>query len=314
MTYLPEPLLESAAAHHGLIRRDQLTAAAITRSRRRSLMAARVIERVSGEVFRIPGAPVTPSQQLLAACWTLDGVASHRTAAALHGWRNFEVGDPPEIMIHEPTHRRTPLARLRTVSALDPRDIMVIDAIPVTTPGRTLLSLAGIAGLRKDGKEISEWVVEDAFDEALSNRQTDDATLRDMLERNRRSGRPGVALIEKLLDARRDGVITESHLERRTLEILAAAQLPEPVCQARIAPTADLVARVDFLYPDQQVVIEVSGLRWHRSARQFERDTARRRELTALGLQVYEFTYRQITRQPGLLVGLVRSIHQASAA
>lgn len=314
MSHLPARLHRLASTHHGLLHRTALVHAGIGPARMRTLLERRILERLSRRVFRIPGAPLTDHQRLLAACWSLDGVVSHRSAAHLHGFSGFSPTDPPEVMVQEAAHRPTRLARLRTVSRLDPVDSVIVESIPTTSIPRTLLSLAGIAGLRKDGKEISRWSVEDAFDRALATGRTDEDAIADMLARNRRSGRAGVALIEELLDARRDGAITESHLERLTLELIRNAGLPEPVCQARIARRGTFVARVDFLYPDHDVIIEVSGHRWHRSAEQLDHDTRRRRELTALGYRVFEFTYRQINRSPGLLIDLIRSLHHHRAA
>lgn len=57
------------------------------------------------------------------------------------------------------------------------------------------------------------------------------------------------------------------------------------------------VARVDFLFEDQSVVIEVTGRRGRSSPAERARDAQRRNELQDLGRKVYEFTWEQITRQ-----------------
>lgn len=48
--------------------------------------------------------------------------------------------------------------------------------------------------------------------------------------------------------------------------------------------------------------------RCRRTEEQMDRDTRRRRDLTHAGFDVYEFTYRQVTRTPQVLVSTARRI------
>lgn len=314
MATLPAELLELSARRHGVLRRAELVDAGVTRRRIDRLIVRRVLERVGRGVYRVCGGAATPAQATLIACLDADGPATHRTACALHGLGSHvlnPVGTRPEVMIHEARNTRSHLARLRTTSTLDPIDLTVVDGVPCTTVARTLLSMASIAGLRIDGKEVSEWHVEDLFDEALAKGLTTLDEMRTMLERLRRSGRGGVLLIERLVEERAAGAITESHLERRALPVLELASSEPPVCQARIAPQGSFVARVDFLYPRAKLIVEVSGYRWHRTQEQMERDAERRRRLTLMGFTVLDFTYREVVRRPGVVVEGVRSFLDA---
>ena len=58
------------------------------------------------------------------------------------------------------------------------------------------------------------------------------------------------------------------------------------------------MARVDFLFPDWNVVVEVSGRLGHSTPHERARDAQRRNELQDLGLRVYEFTWEHVTRRP----------------
>ena len=107
--------------------------------------------------------------------------------------------------------------------------------------------------------------------------------------------------------------MTESWLERETLRVLANAGLPAPICQARIAPKGAFVARVDFLYPDHLVVIEVNGHAWHSTRDQVAADAARRRQLVLAGYLVLDFTYDDIVSSPQLVVTQVRAALVARA-
>lgn len=316
MATLSADLLERASRRHGLIERAELEAEGLTRRQVDRLIVRRVLERVGRGVYRICGGASNPAQRVLIACLDAGGPATHRSACTIHGLglgrREFApVGERPEVMIHEARNTRSHLARLRTTSTLEPEDVTEVDGIPVTTVARTLLSMASIAGLRITGKEISEWQVEDLFDEALAKGLTTLDEMRAVLERLRRSGRGGVALIERLIEERAAGAITESHLERRAIPVLEQASDERPVCQARVAPEGNFVARVDFLYPRIDLVVEVSGYRWHRTQEQMERDVARRRRLTLLGFTVIEFTYREVVRSPHVVIHTVREFLEA---
>lgn len=313
MSRLPADLLSLAEARHGILARSELQDGGLSRRQIDGLIARGVIERVGRQVYRVLGAPRTRRQLLLAACLDARGVATHRSAAALHGIGRFKADAPPEVLIHEARNTRSSLAKLRTTSTIDNRDIVVVDGIPTTTVARTLLSLASIAGPRRKRKEISERTFEDLFDEALAEGKVTEDELAEMLERCRRSGRGGVRLLERLLHERAEGQVSESQLERMTLVALREAGLELPECQQRIAPDGEFIARVDFIYPRHDAVIEVSGHRWHRSSAQMRRDTRRRRELTHLGLRVFEFTYRDVAPDPGQLVSTVKRILASKA-
>ena len=88
-------------------------------------------------------------------------------------------------------------------------------------------------------------------------------------------------------------------LERRFLALVRAAGLPRPVTQQRIRSDGRHVARVDFLYAAQAMVIEVSGRLGHSNPTDRGHDAQRRNELQDLGFAVYEYTWGDIVRRPG---------------
>jgi very-short-patch-repair endonuclease len=66
------------------------------------------------------------------------------------------------------------------------------------------------------------------------------------------------------------------------------------------------VARVDFLYSEARVVIEVSGRLGHSNPSDRDRDAQRRNELQDLGYRVYEYTWGDLTRRPDYVVQTLR--------
>src|SRR5438270_6154411 len=76
---------EFASKHRGTIDRGEAIAAGHSRGSLQQRVNSGRYNRVQPRVYRVAGAPVTYEQQLLEACKTTGGVASHRAAAALWG-------------------------------------------------------------------------------------------------------------------------------------------------------------------------------------------------------------------------------------
>ena len=71
--------------------------------------------------------------------------------------------------------------------------------------------------------------------------------------------------------------------------------MPVPAPQVVHRRAGRHVARVDFLYEREGIVVEVSGGRGHSSAADRASDARRRNELQRLGRLVLEFTYEDMT-------------------
>ena len=101
-----------------------------------------------------------------------------------------------------------------------------------------------------------------------------------------------------------------SWLERRDLELAAAAGLPRPETQSVLSRSQDRLVRVDVRYPQTPVVVELLGYRWHRSREQMSRDAARLNALVLDGFAPMQFTYDQVvTAWPWVLT----QVHAALA-
>jgi len=91
-------------------------------------------------------------------------------------------------------------------------------------------------------------------------------------------------------------------LERHFLRLVRRAGLSRPITQRRIRGDAHHVARVDFLYDREHMVIEVSGRLGHSAPADRARDAQRRNELQDLGYAVYEYTWGDVTRRPDYVI------------
>src|SRR5205814_5987973 len=97
--------------------------------------------------------------------------------------------------------------------------------------------------------------------------------------------RPGLAALRRLLD-RDTFVLTDSELERRFLPIARAAGLPKPLTRVHLNGF-----KVDFYWPEFDLVVETDGLRYHRTPAQQARDTLRDQAHAAAGLTRLRFTH-----------------------
>ncbi|MGH9132907.1 MAG: hypothetical protein ACRDZZ_03160, partial [Ilumatobacteraceae bacterium] len=80
-------------------------------------------------------------------------------------------------------------------------------------------------------------------------------------------------------------------------ELMREAGLPRPSTQVVFRKDNRTVARVDFLYPELGIVSEVSGRRGHSSPSERARDAQRRNELQDMGMRVFEYTWKDVTRR-----------------
>jgi len=302
MNQLRRTLLVRAADQRGLLSRSDLADVGVTDSQLWRLQQDGTLIRMGKRVFRAGGVSLDGRSRLLAACLDVGGVASHRSAAWLHGLRGFGTCPGPEVVRQGGNaHLRSPLAVVHHTTWLPDDDVSSAEGIPCTSVARTLFALAGLV------PELTHDQVRGAVDDAVRLGQASDKWLWWRLEKLRCRGRAGVAIFEDILVARAKQGPTESWLERELLRLLDEAGLPVPVCQARIARRGAFLARVDFLYPDARVIIEVSGAVAHASAAQRAADARRRNALLSMGYLVLEFTYEQVVGTPAAVIAQIRT-------
>jgi hypothetical protein len=91
-------------------------------------------------------------------------------------------------------------------------------------------------------------------------------------------GRPGTAVVAKILDERALGKEpADGQLEPRMARLLRQAGLPSAAFQYPIhTPDGRFLARVDFAYPELLLAIEVDGWESHGSPSAMGKDFVRR--------------------------------------
>jgi very-short-patch-repair endonuclease len=87
---------------------------------------------------------------------------------------------------------------------------------------------------------------------------------------------------------------------------MRSAGLPRPSTQVVFRSDQRTVARVDFLYRELAIVVEVTGRRGHSSPSERARDAQRRNELQDIGVRVIEYTWEDVMRRAAYVTGSMR--------
>jgi very-short-patch-repair endonuclease len=70
---------------------------------------------------------------------------------------------------------------------------------------------------------------------------------------------------------------------------------------------------VDFLWPEQRLIVETDGFGAHGTRRAFERDRQRDARLQAAGYRVLRFTWRQLLDEPEVVAARLAAALALSA-
>ena len=96
---------------------------------------------------------------------------------------------------------------------------------------------------------------------------------------------------------------TRSELEARFLALCRRHRLSLPEVNVRVGPF-----KVDFLWQDGRLIVEVDGWESHRTRSAFEADRARDVELKLLGYTVVRLTHRQLVNEPSRVAGTLLAL------
>lgn len=278
-----------AARRHGVITRRQALAAGMSSGAiDNRLVSGRWVRRAGG-VYTISGSVETFEQRVTVACAASSGaVASHLTACRLHGLLYLPNWERIDISAPRGTSTRSGVAVVHTPLELDDIDLTSAGGLAVTTIERSLFD----AGSLVRGPRLARIV-----DAALDRRQTSWEALMACHGRLARCGRPGVAAMRAVLEARGKGtVVSESVLERRYLAFCATRRLAPSGTQVVLRWRDRLVGRVDVTYQAERVVVELDGRLGHSQLSDFEHDRIRDQEAAAAGWVVVRVTWDQLTR------------------
>lgn len=289
-----------ASAQHGVVSRAQLSELGYSPEAIQHRLDRGRLHLVWPGVYAVGRPELTQKGRWMAAVLACgEGAAlSHESAAAL-----WDIRNAPQATIDLTVPRASGCRSRRGIRVhrrdIPPAEIAQREGIPLTSPLLTLVDLAA---------SISRKHLEAAINEADKLDVTDPDSLRAALSATR--VRPGTRQLRECLDEQ-TFTLTDSELERRFLKLATKAGLPKPRTQARIRGF-----RVDFHWPDLNLVVETDGLRYHRTPAQQTKDRLRDQKLTAAGVTVLRFTHRQVAKEPDyvrrILVAVVKAPSPAS--
>ena len=226
-----------------------------------------------------------------AVLWAGDGaVASHTSAA-----RIFGAGVPTtQVHVLVPNARRLKSNAVAVHRGfLTGNDRRIRDRVPVTSPARTLVDLAGMLD-----SEVLEATLEDFLHRGL----TTPMAVQRCLDSTGGTGRAGSHLVRALL-AQRDEAPLESRLEVKLWRLLRAAGL-HPVRQ-HVIQCDSKTYRLDFAWPVLKVAVECEGFAAHGGRRAFDDDRKRLAALVAAGWVVIPMTWKQVADEPDAVISTV---------
>jgi very-short-patch-repair endonuclease len=269
------------------VTRGQLRDAGFSEAAVGRLVSASRIFPVFPTVFAVGHRGIGRSGRLLAAALSCgEGTAvSHGTAAWLLGLWGARPGEI-ELIAPVEAGRKIAGVRRRFVPLPSPDEICSRDGVPVTTPPRTLVDIAGFSGTR---------LLEDAIEQAAVLRVLDVSEIDRILAVSPRRRRGSKKLLTLLNDWRRykPGITVRSRMEAKLLPLLTQRGLPIPECNSKLRLRGETF-EIDFLWREQRLAVEADGGRFHGNPAAGARDSHRNRALTEAGYSIPRFGWEDL--------------------
>jgi hypothetical protein len=248
-----------------------------------------------GVLIALPPGGVPTWLQLLTAATLRGGVASHLSAARLHGLDGCENAPALAVSTAVQVPRMDGVVRHR-VAALDRCDQVTIGGVRCTGRARTLVDL---------GSTSDPVVLERAFDDAI-RKGTNPRWLRATAERLRRPGQSGPLRLLWLIDRFEErGTVRGSWFEYLVEACLGHPELALLEQQHELRDDdGRLVARFDLALPDAKLGIEAHSKLHHYGAELEAGDEHRDHRASLLGWDVMYLGYASV-QSPTTVRGMV---------
>ncbi len=283
-----------AERQHGVIGAQQaeacgLTAKAVAGRRRRGAW-----RRLHHGAFLLGSQEPSAHARILAAvlsCWP-QAVASHATAAWLWGMIDRLDSTIHVLLLEARNAGRRPGVHIHRPRVLAPRRVRWRQGIPLTCPLETLLDLAGTMGFED---------LEAACALAISKRLTTLEQIRTAAASS--PPRPGIGHLRKLAASPEGPALTRSGNERRMLQLVRQAELPNP------EPNVVVCGKeLDLYWSDALLGVEVDAFGTHGSPLAFEADRHLDTDFKAAGIEVLRFTASRIRKHPHAVVARLSAV------
>jgi hypothetical protein len=277
-------LASLADRQHGVVSIRQLigplgySEAAVSRAVR-----DRYLHRVHRGVYAVGRRTVSRDGECLAAvlAYGPHALLSYRSAAWLWGIARSYSGCI-EVTSPTPRHARPPVR-------LTHADRALVKNIPVTALPRTLLDYAGT---------VRFYLLQLALERSEELGAFDLVAVDELLGRT--VGHPGHGRLRRALELYRPAPFTRSGLERRFLELVEQAGLPQSVTGFN-----ELGHELDVYWPQYGLVVELDLYETHGTREAFERDRLRQEDLLLVGIRMTRVTGPRLAREPRRVIDRV---------
>lgn len=286
-----------AAAHRGVFAQSFLDTVGVSPSRAAHEVRAGRWRRLHEGVFCAASAPDTFDLRAEAALAALPTAAlALRSAASVHYL--YAAARDVEMMVPHGSRNRLSGVLVHQAS-MPSHHIVTRSGWRVTSLERTLVDL---------GRVLSASSLLTCINDAVVARRTTMARVESMFGELATRGRPGIGRARQVLGRLDDEPPTESELEARFLRLLQRSRMVRPESQASFDWLLDGKGRVDFWYPDERVIVELDGRRFHLRIAAFEAD--RRRDLLALaeGIETVRITHRQLATEANVVMTALAAV------
>jgi len=273
-----------AARQCGVISHGQLLACGLTRDAIRHRRETSRLHSLYRAVYLLGhrGAPEGSSQ------WAAVLACGPRVVLSFHsaGWWWAICAELQGVVDVSGTvnHGKKPGIRFHQVGTFTPGDVRSRRGLPVTSPIRTLVDLAGV---------LNERALERAVDEAILRRLVRERDLVEALGPSR--GRPGIRRLRAILGNGLEHGASRSGVERTFRRLIAAAELPAPDFNVRVERY-----ELDALWREYGLAVEIDSYATHGGRVPFEADRVRDADLS--GLKPLRFTDRRLKLHPEAVV------------
>jgi len=280
-----------ARRQDGLVSRSELTAERFTRNQIEHLLELGHLHEIHRGVYAVGHSAITRRARLRAATLIGPDVALRLFSAA--EWWSLISPRTGNVHVTSPRCIRRPNI-IATRQTLPADELETNDAVLLTSVSRTLFDLAG------RGRDTFE----SALRKAEFRNLTSLLSLPDLLERY--PGARGTVTVREVLGARLYLKHAESWLEELFLPFLAARGIEIPETNVTVEAEGCRY-RVDCLWRDARLIVELDGRDGHSRELAFESDRDRDGNLLAAGYRVLRITRLQIEEQPDLVERRLRA-------
>lgn len=288
--------IDDVIEHDGLILRERALREGVDPDQIMKALRTGRIRRVQRCVYVRRGPespPLALARAAVLSCGVTDAVASHQTAARVHGLVVPDGRWPEHVTVARNERRIRRRELICHGRVLTQGDVELRDGVPVTNAVRSLLDMSA-----EVPRLNAVWAIDDAVRRGIvSPRQI-------AMSLSARAGGRGDGVI-KLRVAEADGR-AESILETAGRLALRDAGVMPPSTQYEVFDGGELVARLDAAYPEWQLGMEFDGAAVHNTPHALHRDRHRQNRLLHLGWTLLRFTWWDVVHDPAGFVAAVR--------